>query len=123
MTAAVRPRRPWAGHASAPARPIPLREIARRLGISRNTVRRYPRSEITEPSYAERHIASGLDKYSLQLSGWLKSEASKPRKQRRNLKQLHAELQELGYQTMASFNILPHGCMQIRIVQKRPRRS
>jgi transcriptional regulator with XRE-family HTH domain len=77
---------------------IPLREIARRLGISRNTVRRYLRSEITEPSYAERHIASGLDKYSLQLSGWLKSEASKPRKQRRNLKQLHAELQELGYE-------------------------
>ena len=41
---------------------IPLREIARRLGISRNTVRRYLRSETTEPTYAERRIASGLDK-------------------------------------------------------------
>ncbi|WP_348692780.1 helix-turn-helix domain-containing protein [Duganella fentianensis] len=32
---------------------IPLREIAKRLGISRNTVRRYLRSEITEPAYPE----------------------------------------------------------------------
>jgi transcriptional regulator with XRE-family HTH domain len=77
---------------------IPLREIARRLGISRNTVRRYLRSETTEPTYAERRIASGLDKYSVQLSGWLKAETSKPRKQRRSLKQLHADLKELGYE-------------------------
>lgn len=77
---------------------IPLREIARRLGISRNTVRRYLRSEMTEPSYAERRIASELDQYSLQLSGWLKAEASKPRKQRRSLKQNHADLKELGYE-------------------------
>jgi hypothetical protein len=53
---------------------------------------------MTEPSYAERSIASGLDKYSLQLSGWLKAEASKPRKQRRSLKQIHADLKELGYE-------------------------
>lgn len=77
---------------------VPLREIARRLGISRNTVRRYLRSETTEPSYAERRSSSLLDKYSVQLSAWLKAEASKPRKQRRNLKQLHLELKELGYE-------------------------
>ncbi|WP_373924745.1 helix-turn-helix domain-containing protein [Duganella sp. CY15W] len=29
---------------------IPIRDIARRLDISRNTVRRYLRSETTEPS-------------------------------------------------------------------------
>ncbi|MDN2713797.1 hypothetical protein [Janthinobacterium sp. SUN120] len=28
--------------------------MAKRLGISRNTVRRYLRSEITEPAHAER---------------------------------------------------------------------
>ena len=77
---------------------VPLREIARRLGISRNTVRRYLRSETTEPSYAERRVTSGLDKYSVQLSGWLKAEAGKPRKQRRNLKQIHEDLKELGYE-------------------------
>jgi transcriptional regulator with XRE-family HTH domain len=72
-----------------------LREIARRLGISRNTVRRYLRSENTAPSYAERRATSGLDKYSVQLSGWLKAEAGK---QRRNLKQIHEDLKELGYE-------------------------
>ena len=77
---------------------IPLREIARRLGISRNTVRRYLRSETTEPSYAERRSSSGLDKYSVQLSAWLKAETTKPRKQRRNLKQIHEDLKELGYE-------------------------
>ena len=77
---------------------IPLREIARRLGISRNTVRRYLRSETTEPTYAERRMVSGLDKYSVQLSGWLTAETSKPRKQRRSLKQIHADLKELGYE-------------------------
>jgi hypothetical protein len=34
----------------------------------------------------------------LCISAWLKAEASKPRKQRRNLKQLHLELKELGYE-------------------------
>jgi hypothetical protein len=38
-----------------------------------------------------------LDKYSIQLSAWLKAEAGKPRKQRRNLKQIHEDLKELGY--------------------------
>ena len=76
---------------------ITIREIARRLDISRNTVRRYLRSETTEPSYAERRSVSGLDKYSVQLSGWLKAETTKPRKQRRNLKQIHEDLKELGY--------------------------
>jgi transcriptional regulator with XRE-family HTH domain len=77
---------------------IPIREIARRLDISRNTVRRYLRSEATEPTYAERRVVSGLDKFSVQLSVWLKAEASKPRKQRRNLRQIHADLKELGYE-------------------------
>jgi hypothetical protein len=50
------------------------------------------------PSYAERRSTSGLDKYSVQLSGWLKAETTKPRKQRRNLKQIHEDLKELGYE-------------------------
>ena len=36
---------------------IPIREIARRLEISRNTVRRYLRSETIEPAYSERRLA------------------------------------------------------------------
>lgn len=76
---------------------ISIREIARRLDISRNTVRRYLRSETTQPSYSERRSVSELDKYSVQLSGWLKAEMTKPRKQRRNLKQIDDDLKELGY--------------------------
>ena len=71
---------------------IQIRESARRLDISRNTVRRYLRSETTEPSYAELRSTSGLDKYSVQLYGWFKAETTKPRKQRRNLKKIHEDL-------------------------------
>jgi AraC-like DNA-binding protein len=77
---------------------VPLREIARRLGISRNTVRRYLRAEITEPAYAERRSRSAIDKYSFQLSAMLKTEAARSRKQRRTLKQIHEDLKELGFE-------------------------
>jgi AcrR family transcriptional regulator len=77
---------------------IPLREIARRLGISRNTVRRYLRSETIEPAYAERRSTRAIDKYAFQLSALLKTEAAKSRKQRRTLKQIHEDLKELGFE-------------------------
>ena len=47
---------------------VPLREIARRLGISRNTIRRYIRAETIEPAYVDRRPRSSLDKYTLKLS-------------------------------------------------------
>jgi predicted transcriptional regulator len=77
---------------------VPLREIARRLGISRNTVRRYLRSETIEPAYAERRSTRAIDKYAFQLSALLKTEAAKSRKQRRTLKQIHEDLKELGFE-------------------------
>jgi transposase len=40
---------------------VSLREIAKRLGISRNTVRRYIRAGATLPAYPERHSPSKLD--------------------------------------------------------------
>jgi transcriptional regulator with XRE-family HTH domain len=77
---------------------VPLREIARRLRISRNTVRRYLRAEITEPAYAVRRSRSAIDKYAFQLSAMLKTEAARSRKQRRTLKQIHEDLRELGFE-------------------------
>jgi len=77
---------------------IPLREIARRLGISRNTVRRYLRSETIEPAYAERRSKRAIDQYAFQLSAMLKTEAARSRKQRRTLKQIHEDLKELGFE-------------------------
>ncbi len=76
---------------------ISLREIAKRLGISRNTVRRYLRSETVEPAYADRRSASALDAYAFKLSTWLKTESTKSRKQKRSLKQMHADLRLLGF--------------------------
>ena len=81
---------------------IPLREISRRLGISRNTVRRYLRSETIEPAYAERRSSRAIDKYAFQLSAFLKTEAAKSRKQRRTLKQIHEDLKELGFEGLTT---------------------
>lgn len=76
---------------------VPLREIARRLGISRNTVRRYLRSGTIEPANAERRSTRAIDKYAFQLSTLLKTEAAKSRKQRRTLEQIHEDLKESGF--------------------------
>jgi transposase len=74
-----------------------IRAIARRSGLSRGTVRKYLRSDTVEPRYRRRRRRSKLDAYFEALSGWLRQEASKGRKQRRNLKQLHNDLCTLGY--------------------------
>lgn len=51
-----------------------------------------------EPAYPERCGASAIDKYVFQLAALLKTEASKRRKQRRTLKQIHEDLKELGFE-------------------------
>jgi transposase len=76
---------------------VSLREIAWRLGISRNTVRRYLRSEEILPVYPKRVSPSKLDGYAARLGQWLKREAARSRKQRRTVKQLHADLVALGF--------------------------
>jgi transposase len=77
---------------------LSIREIARRTGLSRNTIRKYLREGEAAPSYAKRVSPSKLDAYAEKLGAWLKSEASRSRKQRRTLKQMHADLAALGYQ-------------------------
>ncbi|AVK29375.1 IS21 family transposase [Pseudomonas aeruginosa] len=76
---------------------VSLREIAKRLGISRNTVRRYLRSGTIEPTYSRAAGPTVLDGYAEKLSAWLKAEANRTRKQRRSLLQLHQDLCALGY--------------------------
>ncbi len=77
---------------------LSIREIARRTGLSRNTIKKYLRAGEAEPRYAKRTSPSKLDPFAEKLSGWLKSEASKSRKQRRTLKQMHADLVALGFE-------------------------
>ena len=76
---------------------LSIREIARRSGLSRNTIKKYLRAGAVEPRYARRVSPSRLDAYAERLSGWLKSETTKSRKQRRTLKQMHADLVALGF--------------------------
>ena len=77
---------------------ISIREIARCLDISRNTVRRYIQSDAIEPAYPARHSPSSLDEFAPRLSAWLSAEFVKSRKQRRTLKQMFLDLRELGYE-------------------------
>jgi len=76
---------------------MPIREIARRTGLSRNTVRKYLAGHVVEPQYPKRRSPSKLDAFALKLTQWLKIEAGRSRKQRRSLKQLHLDLSALGY--------------------------
>ena len=76
---------------------LPIREIARRTGLSRNTIKKYLNAETIEPHFATPERASKLDPFAEKLAGWLKTEAGKSRKERRTLKQMHAELMSLGF--------------------------
>ena len=66
-----------------------IREISRRTGLARNTVKKHLRSEESEPSYQRRATPSKLDPYAEKLATWLVIEATKSRKQRRTLRQIH----------------------------------
>ena len=76
---------------------VSIRELRRRTGLSRNTIKKYLTSKVVEPRYPKRRNASKLDAYAAKLVGWLKTEASKGRKQRRSLRQMYADLTQLGY--------------------------
>ena len=74
-----------------------IREISRRTGLSRNTVRKYLRSDSVEPKFCVPDRPSKLDAYADKLSHMLRQETGKSRKQKRTIKQLHADLASLGY--------------------------
>ena len=59
-----------------------IREIARRTGLSRNTVRKYLASGELEPRYRRPKSPSKLDNYEQTLTSWLYRETKCPRKQR-----------------------------------------
>ena len=76
---------------------LSIREITRRTGLSRNTVRHYLRNGAVEPVYPQRHTPCKLDAFADKLTQWLVDEARAPRKQRRTVKQMHADLCALGF--------------------------
>ena len=76
---------------------LPLREIAKRTGLSRNTIRRWLRSGQSEPVYPRRTSPSRLDAYRTQLETWLRADSHRPRREQRTAKVLFAHLQAIGY--------------------------
>jgi transposase len=76
---------------------VPIREIERRTGLSRNTIRKYLRADAVEPQFKLPDRPSKLDPYAEKLKGWLRQEVSKSRKQKRTTKQMHADLAALGF--------------------------
>ena len=77
---------------------MPIREISRRTGLSRNTIRKYLRAGTVEPKFKTPTRPSKLDPYADRLSAWLLTETRKSRKDRRTAKQMHADLVKLGYE-------------------------
>lgn len=76
----------------------PIRDIARRTGLSRNTVRKYLNAKELDPKYPQRNSPSKLDDYSKTLTSWLHRESRRHRKQRKTVKTLYADLLLLGYE-------------------------
>lgn len=77
---------------------LSLREIAKRNGISRNTLRRWLRQEdVTEPVYRARVTPSILDPYREQLEAWLSADRHRPKRDRRTARVMFQHLQAQGY--------------------------
>ena len=70
---------------------MPIREIARRTGLSRNTIKKYLREGAVEPKFKTPRRPSKLDPYADRLSAWLLTQTRKSRKERRTVKQMHAD--------------------------------
>ena len=77
---------------------LPLREISKRSGLSRNTLRRWLRQEdVVEPVYPARVSPSILDPCRDQLVAWLRTDSHRPKRDRRTAKVLFQHLQATGY--------------------------
>lgn len=63
---------------------LPLREIARQTGLSRNTLRHWLRKqEVVEPRYRPRAARSVTDAWADQLGQWLNTDSHRPKRDRR----------------------------------------
>lgn len=75
-----------------------LREVARRTGLSRNTVRGWlRRPKVVEPKYPARRGASKLDGWAELLATWLKTDSHRAKRERRTAMALFAAIRALGY--------------------------
>jgi transposase len=78
---------------------ISLSEIARRTGLSRNTVKKWVKAPPeVEPRYRRRGVSGKLNAFEQALEHMLEVDARRPKRDRRTAKALHVELKALGYE-------------------------
>jgi len=66
-----------------------IREVSRRPGLARNTGKERLRSDESGPKYQRRISSNKLKLDGKKLTTWPEIEATKSRKQRRTLRQIH----------------------------------
>lgn len=77
---------------------LPIREISRRTGLSKNTVKQWLRRDgVTEPKYPKRTSKSVLDPWTQQLEAALRTDEHRPARDRRTAKALFEQIRALGY--------------------------
>jgi len=87
---------------------MPIREIARRTGLSQNRIRKDLRADTVEPRFQLRDRPSKLDPFAGKLSGWLVSEAGKSRNS--GAPQSRCTPTSSRWATTAPTTALPHSC-------------
>ena len=77
---------------------LSISQIARRLGASRNTVKKYLKSNVTTPKYAPRPKRFPvMGPWAVRLLELLREDAGKPVRERRNGQRLYDALAEEGF--------------------------
>ena len=78
---------------------LSLHQIAKRTGISRNTIRKWVRAPKLDnpPKYQRRTTPGKLTPHSAFLQTALKADALRPKKHRRTVRALFAQIQDQGY--------------------------
>lgn len=77
---------------------LSISEVARRAGLSRNTVKRWlATDEGIEPKYRRSTQATVLTPFEARLQQWLEADARRPKRERRTALALYGELRTLGY--------------------------
>ena len=79
---------------------VSLHEIAKRTGLSRNTVRSWLRKpeEVKEPVYSRTAGFNKLNAYVAELEQSLKADAHRPKQNRRTARALFAQIKTSGYE-------------------------
>ena len=77
---------------------ISIREIARRTGLSRNTVREWLRkADIEVPEYRTRQVRWAVDAYESHLRRWVETDYHRSKRERRTAKAMFEGIRAKGY--------------------------